>query len=73
MGTDDTAILRVRAVLLRLEKDNPPGDLITFEWKYRLKSAVNAKLGRPNISIEAARAEWLEIKKPLRVERVDGE
>jgi hypothetical protein len=50
---------------LAWKKENPPGNSIDFEWKYRLKSAVNAKLGRPNITLEEARAEWLNKKSPL--------
>ena len=38
-------------------KQNAIGETIDFEWKYRLKSAVNAKLGKPNISLDDAR--WL--------------
>lgn len=36
---------------------NPPTEPISFNWKYRLKSAVNEKLGKPNLSLEQAR--WL--------------
>lgn len=35
----------------------PPSENISFEWKWRLKSAVNAKLGKPNVSLEDAK--WL--------------
>jgi hypothetical protein len=31
---------------------------VSFEWKYRLKKAVNEKLGHKNISIEEARQHW---------------
>ncbi|XZE20868.1 hypothetical protein SH449x_000758 [Pirellulaceae bacterium SH449] len=37
--------------------DNPPADPVPFEWKYRLKSAVNEKLGKPDLSLDQAR--WL--------------
>lgn len=47
------------------KKDNPPGNSIDFQWKYRLKSAVNAKLGRPNITLAEAQAEWLGKQNPL--------
>lgn len=43
------------------KRENPPGESIDFEWKYRLRSAVNQKLGRPNITIEEAKAQWLHI------------
>lgn len=43
------------------KRDNPPGGSISFEWKWRLKCAVNEKLGRPSIDLEAARAQWLHI------------
>lgn len=36
-------------------KQNAIGETIDFEWKWRLKSAVNAKLGKPNLSLEDAR------------------
>lgn len=34
---------------------NPPPDPITFKWKWRLKSAVNEKLGKPNLSLKQAK------------------
>ena len=34
---------------------NPPTDPIKFEWKYNLKSAINNKLGKSNLSIEQAK------------------
>ena len=34
---------------------NPPNETIGLEWKWRLKSAVNAKLGKPNLSLEDAK------------------
>ena len=37
------------------KRDNPPGDVVLFEWKWRLKTAVNAKLCKPNLSLEDAR------------------
>jgi hypothetical protein len=43
------------------KKQNPPGESIDFAWKYRLRSAVNAKLGVPNIHLEDAKAQWLHI------------
>jgi hypothetical protein len=38
--------------------NNPPGATVSLEWKWMLKSAVNKKLGKPNLSIEDARALW---------------
>ena len=42
------------------KKLNPPNN-ISFEWKYNLRSAVNTKLGAPNITLEEAKAQWLHI------------
>ena len=36
---------------------HPPIEPVSLQWKWRLKSEVNAKLGKPNISLEDAR--WL--------------
>ena len=36
---------------------NPPDDNISFEWKWQLKTAVNQKLEKPNLSL--ADAKWL--------------
>lgn len=36
---------------------NAPTDPVSFEWKYQLKSAVNAKIGKPNLTIDQAR--WM--------------
>jgi len=38
-------------------KQNAIGEKVEFEWKWKLKSAVNEKLGKPNISLDQAR--WL--------------
>lgn len=38
--------------------ENPVVFPIDMDWKYRLKSAVNAKLGKPNISFEEAVRIW---------------
>lgn len=35
-----------------------PSFPLSFEWKYSLKSAVNQKLGHPNLALEEARAFW---------------
>jgi len=34
---------------------NNPGETVDVEWKWKLKSAVNAKLGKPNLSLEQAK------------------
>ncbi|XZE18824.1 hypothetical protein SH449x_004129 [Pirellulaceae bacterium SH449] len=38
---------------------NPPSDPVSFEWKHALKSAVNAKLGHVDLTLEEARVFWL--------------
>ena len=38
--------------------DNPPDFPLSFLWKYNLKSAVNAKLNRDNLSYEDALKFW---------------
>lgn len=43
------------------KKRNPPGKAIEFEWKWRLRSAVNEKLGVSNVALEEAKAQWLHI------------
>lgn len=35
-----------------------PSFPLSFEWKHSLKSAVNQKLGHPNLALEEARAFW---------------
>jgi hypothetical protein len=37
---------------------NPPQENIGFTWKWKLKNAVNQKLGQPLLSIEEAKAFW---------------
>jgi hypothetical protein len=37
---------------------NPPSFPLSFEWKYNLKSAVNAKLGHDNLTIDEAIEFW---------------
>lgn len=51
------------------KKKNPPGRRVSFAWKWRLRSAVNAKLGVPNITIAEARAQWLH-RGPRRSKRL---
>lgn len=34
--------------------DNVAGDTVSFEWKWRLKTAVNAKLGKDNLTLDEA-------------------
>jgi hypothetical protein len=36
------------------KRDNAPTFPLPFSWKYELKTAVNAKLGKPNLSFEEA-------------------
>jgi hypothetical protein len=35
-----------------------PAFPLSFEWKHSLKSAVNQKLGHPDLALEEARAFW---------------
>ena len=39
------------------KSEYPPVEPVSLQWKWRLKSAVNAKLGKPNISLDDAK--WL--------------
>lgn len=40
------------------KQHNQPTFPLPFRWKYDLKTAVNAKLGHPNITYDQAFAEW---------------
>jgi hypothetical protein len=35
-------------------RSNHPGETVSFEWKWRLKSAVNKKLGKDNLELKEA-------------------
>ena len=48
------------------KRDNPPGDSVGFEWKWRLKSAVNEKLGKDNLTLDEAIAVHCETNNPPR-------
>lgn len=41
----------------QFKAEYPPVEPISLQWKWRLKSEVNAKLGKPNLSLDQAR--WL--------------
>lgn len=43
---------------LAYEVENPPTFPLPFRWKYDLKSAVNMKLGHPNLSHDEAFTFW---------------
>lgn len=47
------------------KKSNPTivhsDDLISFEWKWSLKSAINRKLDHANLSLEEARRHWFNV------------
>lgn len=42
----------------KYKKMYPPPENIGFTWKWKLKNAVNQKLGQPLLSIEEAKAFW---------------
>ncbi len=40
------------------KKTYPPPENIGFEWKWKLKNAVNEKLNQPQLTLEEAKAFW---------------